>query len=102
MCSLNIKINSTGKYKGMCTKCAKKKDALYYLKRKELPVWYKDGVPQYRVPSVLSCLSDAEKMLIQKVSPFVPLHHIKNGLYGLTGHVCAFEQDIDGFISKLP
>jgi hypothetical protein len=41
-------------------------------------------------------------MLIQRISPFVPLHHIKNGVMGLRGHVCAFEQDINEFICTLP
>jgi Helitron helicase-like domain at N-terminus len=48
------------------------------------------------------CLTHAEKMLIQKVSPFIPLHHIKNGTFGLSGHVCAFEQDINGICTVLP
>ena len=32
----------------------------------------------------------------------MPLHHIKNGVFGLTGHCCAFEQDVDGFVNRLP
>ena len=41
-------------------------------------------------------------MLIQRVSPFIPLHHLKCGIFGLCGHVCAFEQDIDGIAHVLP
>ena len=44
----------------------------------------------------------AEKMLIQRISPFVPLHHIKNGTMGITGHVCSFETDLEGFVDSLP
>jgi hypothetical protein len=54
------------------------------------------------VPLVLDRLPHAEKMLIQRVSPFVPLHHIKQGTFGLAGHVCAFEQDINGIAHVLP
>jgi hypothetical protein len=71
-----------------------------------LPVWYKNGdknnTARYHVPHELAKLTLAEKMLIQRVSPFVPLSHIKNGTCGLSGHVCAFEQDIDEFIQRLP
>lgn len=41
-------------------------------------------------------------MLIQRISPFVPLHHIKRGTFGLRGHVCAFEQDLNEFLQRLP
>ena len=44
----------------------------------------------------------AECLLIQRLSPVVPLYHIKNGTFGLTGHCCAFVQDLDGFVNTLP
>lgn len=96
--SLRSSING----RGYCVTCAKFKNRDYYIENRLLPVWYKDGVPQYHVPMVLECLSHAEKMLIQRVSPFVPLHHIKNGVFGLSGHVCAFEQDIGSMVDVLP
>jgi hypothetical protein len=43
-----------------------------------------------------------EKLLIQKVSPFVPLEHIHNGIMGLKGHVCAFEQNLNEIVTVLP
>jgi Helitron helicase-like domain at N-terminus len=67
-----------------------------------LPIWYDDGQPQYHVPDCLLQLTHAEKMLIQRVSPFVPLHHLKNGTFGISGHVCAFEQDISSMANILP
>lgn len=67
-----------------------------------LPIWYLDGEPQYHVPEELSCLTLAEKMLIQLASPFIPLRHIKNGAFGLSGHVCCFEQDVGDFVNTLP
>ena len=47
-------------------------------------------------------LSDAEKMLIQRLSAFIPLHHIKNGTLGIKGHVCCFPQDIMEICKELP
>jgi hypothetical protein len=41
-------------------------------------------------------------MLIQRISPFVPFHHIKYGVFGVTGHSCAFLQDLEGFVDTLP
>lgn len=87
---------------GYCTTCSAFKNKNYYLDNELLPLWYKKGVPQFHVPPELECLSHAEKMLIQRVSPFVPLHHIKNGVFGLSGHVCAFEQDIGAMVNVLP
>ena len=58
--------------------------------------------PNFHVPPELKNLSLAEKMLIQRVSPFVPLQHIKNGVMGLKGHVCAFEQKIEKLAMQLP
>lgn len=109
-CCRTISITTKGianaKNKGTCQRCKNYKDKNYYIKNHYLPVWYKNGdkknKPNYRVPTVLSSLSQAEKMLIQRVSPFLSLHHIKNGTCGLQGHVCAFEQDVTEFITRLP
>ena len=74
-----------------------------YLAAGALPVWYdKSGGVHYEVPEVLTRLSLAERMLIQRVAPLVPLHHIKKGTMGLQGHTCAFPQDIDEFFDTLP
>lgn len=88
-----------------CKKCRKNnpKDEHYYLRTKQLPVWYSDaGIAQNTVPSELDNLTMAEKLLIQKISPFVPLEHIHQGVMGLNGHVCSFEQDITGICLELP
>lgn len=107
-CCHTTRIENKGvpKRGGTCTKCKRLGDVNYYLKSGCLPVWYHNGdtsnKPQFRVPSVLSNLTQAEKMLIQRVSPLVPMHHIKNGTCGTSGHVCAFEQDINEFVQRLP
>ena len=99
MASLNLKVNRHG----FCLKCASvTKDPLYWVNQKCLPVWRKDGEIMFRLPSELHDMGHAEKMLIQRVSPFVSLHHMKNGILGMTGHVCAFEQDVNEFITRLP
>lgn len=99
MVRINLKVS---KRSGLCEKCQRLKNANYYLEKGRLPVWRKDGVVMYHIPPELEALSQAEKMLIQRVSPFVPLHHIRQGTMGLSGHVCAFEQDINEFLHRLP
>ena len=86
----------------LCIFCKKYRDKDYYIKKKALPMWYKDGSPQFHVPPELLCLSLSEKMLIQRASPFVPLRFIKNGIFGISGHVCTFEQDVEEFTNRLP
>jgi len=100
MTSLNIRVNK----EGLCVgKCSLLKNINYYLEKRALPVWYNDeGKPVFTVPSYLQDLTAVEKLLIQRISPFVPLHHIKKGVFGISGHVCAFEQDIEGFVNRLP
>ena len=90
MTSLDIKLNANG----VCEGCSKRNDPDYYLRHNCLPIWYKDGRPVFVLPPELCGLSYAEKMLLQQASPFIPLQHIKNGTFGLSGHVCAFEQNI--------
>jgi hypothetical protein len=41
-------------------------------------------------------------MLIQRVSPLIPVLHIKNGSIGSRGHVVSFYQDITGKCDELP
>jgi Helitron helicase-like domain at N-terminus len=96
--SLRLKVNK----KQICSDCMALKDPNYYLSHRLLPVWYKDDIPQFHVPLELTRLTLAEKMLIQLASPFIPLRHIKNGAFGLSGHVCCFEQDVEGFVTNLP
>ena len=88
--------------KGRCVSCKSYKNKEDILQQNMLPIWYDNHVPQYHVPDVLECLTMAEKMMIQLVSPFIPLTHIKNGTLGISGHVCSFEQDVAGFVDTLP
>jgi len=91
-----------GLQESTCKKC-ENLSSDYWIKENLLPVWFnEDKIPQYRVPNELSSLTDAEKMLIQRISPFVPLHHIKSGTLGLRGHICCFPQDITSVCNILP
>jgi hypothetical protein len=44
----------------------------------------------------------AEKLLIQRVSPLIPVIHKKNGILGSRRHVVSFFQDITDICSELP
>ena len=93
---------ATGKG-NVCNKCSSFKDPDHLLKSNALPVWYNSlGEVQFTIPDCLEQLTIAEKMLIQLASPFVPLRHIKNGIMGIAGHVCTFEQDLNEFVRTLP
>ena len=69
-----------------------------------LPVWYKPGSkePQFHVPEELSCLREGEKLMIQMLSPLVPIEHMRFGASGCRGHVCSFPQDIRELCTVLP
>jgi chromosome segregation ATPase len=43
-----------------------------------------------RILTELQHLTMAEKLLIQRVSPLIPVIHIKNGILGSRGHVVSF------------
>lgn len=99
----NMHIVTRGPNKGCCKKCAEYNDKDFCTKKGFLPVWYDNqGRTRYDLPDVLSSLTIAEKMLIQRVSVLVPLTHIVKGTFGLKAHCCAFEQDVDELANTLP
>jgi hypothetical protein len=71
-----------------------------------LPLWseVQDGkiVQHFKVPEVLSCLREGEKLLIQQISVYVPLHHLMYGQLGARGHIVSFPQDISSVCHILP
>lgn len=100
-CSLNMTVS---KKKSVCSRCSQKgtKDS-YNESNVMLPIWYDDaGAAQYHVPDELSSLTIAEVLLIQRVSPLVPIVHIRNGTMGIKGHVCSFRQEINSIATSLP
>ena len=50
----------------------------------------------------MKCLREGEKLLIQKVAPYVPLLHLKDGQIASQGHICSFRQDISSVCNILP
>jgi hypothetical protein len=55
-----------------------------------------NGEKHYKIhASIRTTTSNTgRKLLIQCVSPLVPVVHIKNGILGTRGHVVSFFQDI--------
>jgi hypothetical protein len=77
--SLNLVVGSNG----TCTAC-KLNDRTETEHTDALPIWHKDlhnkQNPRFYLPSAeLSCLREGEKLLIQQISSYVPLHHLPNG-----------------------
>ena len=93
-CSIRLKLNKNG----YCEHCSSKETVSTIL-----PTWTDiNQNVHYNVPEELRTLSIAEKLLIQRISPFVPLVHIKNGMLGLRGHTCCFYQDVNSYLPILP
>jgi len=90
---------------GQCNRCkmVPRDGHRFSHKNGSLPTWTdNNGVVHYELPTVLKELSVAEKLLIQKVSPIVPVLHIKNGTLGSRGHCCSFFQNIDKICNIFP
>ena len=88
---------------GICSRCRQQKGLNKFShNNKTLPTWTKNNIVNYTVPKELQDLTLAEKMLIQRVSPLIPVLHIKNGSIGSRGHVVSFYQDITGICDELP
>jgi hypothetical protein len=87
----------------LCSRSSKSHNKLMYThESKALPTWTEKGKNMYHVPKELSNLSIAEKLLIQRVSPLIPVIHIKNGILGSRGHIVSFFQDITSIVTVLP
>jgi hypothetical protein len=99
---LNLKMAKVTGGISLCTSCSSNPD-VDLVEENLLPIWTEDdGNVRYDIPEELSCLQEGEKLLIQMVSPYVPLVHIKNGTLGLKGHVCSFPQRIGDVCTTLP
>ena len=86
----------------VCTKCASTK-AWQNNTVEGLPFWIdSEGEKQYDIPEELTCLREGEKLLIQQVSCYVPVLHLKHGQLGSQGHVCSFPLDLSEVCDKLP
>ena len=98
---LSLPVNKAG----ICNRCAQEKKGRnkFNDENAALPTWIdKNGRKRYDIPKVLLDLSLAEKLIIQQVSPFIPVIHIKNGSMGSRGHVVSFYQDITSICNVFP
>jgi hypothetical protein len=97
---LTLKVMRSREGVNRCVQCCMKK-------RKShptwLPIWFNDQQkPQYHVPVELSALTEGEKLLIQQISPYIPMQHLQKGAYGSKGHVCSFPQAVNEVCTVLP
>ena len=100
-CSLSVTTNKTT---NECSRCSRKAQKEAYSRTNiMIPTWTdRLGNIHYNIPAVLEELTIAEVLLIQRVSPLVPIVHIRNGTLGIKGHVCSFLQDINSVAQVLP
>ena len=71
--------------------------------QKALPVWYNDqNKIQFHLPAELLDLREGEKLLIQRINVYVPVHHLFKGQTGCKGHSAAFRQNISKVVNGLP
>lgn len=80
------------KQKMICSKCKSKHK---HLDKPDLslPIWFDENKNiRYELPKKLCGLREAEKLLIARVSAYVPLLHLRKGQIGMKGHICSFLQ----------
>ena len=71
--------------------------------QRALPIWKNDNQKiQFQLPNELMDLREGEKLMIQKYSAYVPIHHLYKGQIGAKGHCCAFKQNIMDVSLVLP
>ena len=90
--------------KTYCDNC--KKNVLFW-SRKTFPDWLPtwkddDGKTHFNLPDELIGLREGEKLLIQRLSLYVPMEHLKYGAHGCNGHCCCFPQSIQDVCNELP
>ena len=69
-----------------------------------LPAWIdkNNDKVHFELPNELLKLTEAEKLLIQRSSTYIPLVHMSKGQLGLHGHVCSFPQNVQDIVDVLP
>ncbi len=89
--------------KGVCKRCSDKKARNATYVPPWLPTWQdEDKKTHYTVPQCLKVLREGEKLLIQRVSTYVPLRFMKGGSHASKGHVCCFPKQLQDFVTELP
>ena len=117
---LDQHFTSVSKVHPICDHCKSSEnvtaDSDYYEHSNRHPVWFEHNTDsgeivldsngnknaKYTIPEELQDLRIGEKLLIQRYSPYIPTHHIRNGQYGIKGHCVTFPQDITDVCNVLP
>ena len=87
----------------VCKTCKKFANLNLTPEELHLPIWRdENNKVHYELPEELSSLRPGECLLIQQISVYIPLFHIKEGQTGIQGNVCAFFQAIDEICKVLP
>ena len=84
--------------------CSEKRHSKKYCADNDVhPFWIDDkGQKRLDIPKCLQDLTMGEKLMIQKCAPIIPFVHVKDGKFGLKGHVCAVMQNVEKVCSQLP
>jgi len=88
-----------------CSQCRQLSSDYFWKKDCDmfLPIWFNEkNEVQYEIPEELQNLRLGEQLLIQRLSCFIPVVHIKNGMMRLHGHCVCFRQDIVEICNSLP
>ena len=87
----------------LCTSCKYYTQSNIKQLHQSLPVWWDDNDKiQFQLPEEMIGLREGEKLMIQKYSAYIPIHHLYKGQAGAKGHCCAFKQNIMDVTLVLP
>ena len=89
-CKIQVKPSCNNRY--ICQDCVTRKDDNFYIKNNLHPAWYlrnEEGnevldehlkpIPQYNIPTELSCLTMYKQLLIRRCANFISTIHLKGG-----------------------
>ena len=96
----NVTVGNTNHQ--LCSMC---KFSVSFLEEMQciLPIWFDvSGKKHFELPEELKDLTEVEKLLIQIINAYVPVHHLFKGQTGCKGHSAAFRQDIAKVARILP
>ena len=75
----------------LCCSCRGLKPESIKELQESLPIWVdSDYNIHYELPEELSSLTEGEKLMIQRINVYVPIHHLNMGQTGCKGHCAAF------------
>ena len=106
MSKLQMKTKSVEKYGKkwtLCTTCVRHGVDTVIKMQESMPVWTDDcNQLQFYLPKELADLREGEKLILQRLSTYIPVHHLYKGQMGSKGHCAAFKQNIGCIWNVLP